>query len=189
MKILKRILLLLLVLVIGFCIYAAMQPSAYEVNRTKILKAPVDVVYSNVSDYKNWEAWLPWKELDPSMTISYGAKTQGEGATYSWNSNDQGNGKMEMVEAVQNESIKNEMTFEGMGASQGLWRFKAVEGGTEVTWGMKTEESPFIMKAFSAMSGGWDNMMGPMFERGLEKLDSITQIQAKEKMEAAVSDL
>ena len=37
------------------------------------------------------------------------------------------------------------------------------------------------------MSGGWDNMMGPMFERGLEKLDSVTQIQA-EAYKAAMNE-
>lgn len=179
MKIVKRILLLLLILVIGFCIYAALQPGAYEVNRTRTLKAPVEVVYSSVSDYKNWEAWGPWKEEDPSMTFSYDEKTKGVGASYGW-SGAESNGRMEMVEAVQNEAITNEMTFEGMGTSKGLWKFNVVDGGTEVTWGMKTDESPYMMKVFSAMSGGWDNMMGPMFERGLEKLDSITQIQAEE---------
>lgn len=160
-----------------------MQPSAYEVNRTRTLKAPVDVVYSNVSDYKNWEEWGPWKEEDPSMTFTYDEKTKGVGASYSW-SGAQGNGTMKMAEVVQNQSIVNDMTFEGMGSSQGLWEFKEVEGGTEVTWGMKTDESPFMMKVFSAMSGGWDNMMGPMFDRGLEKLDSITQIQAEEYQNA-----
>lgn len=183
MKILKRILLLLLVLVVGFLIYAAMQPGAYEVNRTKVLKAPIDVVYGNVSDYKNWEEWGPWKEEDPSMTFAYDGQTKGVGATYSW-SGAQGDGKMEMVEAVQNESITNEMTFDGMGTSKGLWKFKPVDEGTEVTWGMKTDESPFIMKAMSAMSGGWDNLMGPMFEKGLENLDRVTQKQAEEYKEA-----
>ncbi|MDB4293465.1 GyrI-like domain-containing protein [Maribacter sp.] len=179
MKILKYILLLVLILAVGLAIYAAMQPDAFEVKRTRVLNAPVEVVYNNVSDYKNWEAWLPWKEQDPAMTLSYGDQTQGQGASYSWSGSD-GDGSMKMVEAKPNKAIVNEMTFDGMGSSQGLWSFKPVENGTEVTWGMKTEKSAFIMKLISALNGGYDNMMGPMFERGLEKLDSIVQIQAKD---------
>ena len=179
MKILKYILLFLLIAAIGLAIYASMQPDAYEVNRTRVLKAPVNVVYDNVSDYKNWEDWGPWKEEDPSMTFAYGDQTKGEGATYSWSGKD-GNGSMKMLKATPNEAIANELTFEGMDPAESYWNFKPVENGTEVTWGMKVAKSPFIMKVFSAVSGGYDNMMGPMFDRGLEKLDSITQIRAAE---------
>ena len=170
---------MLLVLVVGFLIYAAVQPSSYEISRTKTLEAPVDVVYNNVSDYRNWEEWLPWKEEDPTMKISYGEQTKGVGASYSWES-EQGPGSMKMAAAVPNESIANELDFGEMGSSKSAWKFEPVDGGTKVTWGMTAEESPFMMKVFAAMSGGYDNMMGPMFERGLEKLDSVTQIQAEE---------
>ncbi|MFD0861161.1 GyrI-like domain-containing protein [Sungkyunkwania multivorans] len=179
MKILKYLLLLIVVVVVGFLIYAATQPSEYEVSRTRTLEAPVEVVYNNVSDYKNWEAWGPWLEQDPSMTFSYGDQTKGTGASYSWSGKD-GNGSMKMVEAKENAAIKNEMTFEGFGSSEGFWKFEPKDGGTEVTWGIKSENTPYIFKIFSAISGGYDAMMGPMFERGLEKLDSVTQIQAKE---------
>ncbi len=179
MKILKYILLFLLIAAIGLVIYAMMQPDAFEVKRTRVLDAPTEVVYNNVSDYKNWEAWLPWKEEDPDMIITYGEQTQGKGASYSWSAAD-GNGSMKMVEAKPNEVIENELAFEGMNPSKTRWTFKPVEGGTEVTWAMKAEKLPFMMKLFSAVSGGYDNMMGPMFDRGLEKLDSITNISAME---------
>ena len=128
MKIIKRILLLLLVLVVGFLIYAAIQPSAYEISRTKTLKAPVEVVYNNVSDFKNWEEWLPWKEQDPTMKINYDAQTKGVGASYSWES-EQGPGSMKMVETVPNESIANELDFGEMGSSKSTWKFNPVDGG------------------------------------------------------------
>jgi len=184
MKILKYILLGVLILAVGLGIYTALQPNAFEIQRTRVVKVPVEVVYDNVSDYKNWEGWLPWKEEDPDMILTYSEQTKGEGAAYSWSAVD-GDGSMKMVKATPNEAIVNEITFEGMSPSQGLWSFKPVENGTEVTWGMKSEESPFMMKLVSVLSGGYDNMMGPMFDRGLEKLDSIVQIQAKDYFPAA----
>ncbi|MGB5818233.1 MAG: SRPBCC family protein [Saonia sp.] len=178
MKILKYLLLLVLVIIVGLVIYAALQPSAYEVTRTRTVKAPVEVVYNNVEDYKNWEAWGPWKEEDPSMTYTYSDQTKGLGASYSWSGKD-GDGSATTIEAVQNAALTNELDFDGMGTANGFWEFAPVAEGTEVTWGIRAEETPFIFKFFGAISGGYDAMMGPMFERGLERLDSVAQIEAK----------
>ncbi|MEL6917481.1 MAG: SRPBCC family protein, partial [Bacteroidota bacterium] len=175
MKVLKYVLLFVLVIVVGVVIYAALQPSAYEVTRTRTVKAPVEVVYSNVDDYKNWEAWGPWEEEDPSMVYTYAEQTKGIGGSYSWDGKD-GKGSAKTIEAVQNEAITNQLDFDGMGTANGFWKFKPVDGGTEVTWGIKAEESPFVFKLIGAMMGGYDSMMGPMFERGLEKLDSVSQV-------------
>ena len=45
---------------------------------------------------------------------------------------------------------------------------------------MKSDDTPFILKFFAAISGGMDKMVGPDFERGLEKLDSVTVESMKE---------
>lgn len=178
MKILKYVLLLLLVVIVGLAIYAAVQPNSYEITRTRVIEAPTELVYNNISDYKNWEAWGPWLEEDPTMTFEYSDLTKGEGASYSWNGKD-GTGSQKMVSAIPYESITNELTFEGMGSSTGYWKFSPKGNGTEVTWGMKADEVPYIFKFFGAISGGYDAMMGPMFERGLERLDSVMVLEAE----------
>ncbi len=177
MKILKYVLLFLLVVIIGLAIYAAAQPSSYEITRSRVIDAPPELVYNNVSDYKNWEAWLPWLEEDPAMTFEYGDLTKGEGASYSWNGKD-GTGSQRMVSAIPYESITNELSFDGMGSSTAYWKFSPSGDGTEVTWGMKADEVPYMLKFFGAISGGYDAMMGPMFERGLERLDSVMVLEA-----------
>ncbi|MEO0572405.1 MAG: SRPBCC family protein [Bacteroidota bacterium] len=178
MKILKYVLLFLLVVIIGLAIYAAVQPSSYEITRSRVIEAPTALVYNNVNDYKNWEAWGPWLEEDPNMTFEYGNLTKGEGASYSWNGKD-GPGSQKMVSAIPYESITTELSFEGMGSSTGYWKFSPSGDGTEVTWGMKADEVPYIFKFFGAISGGYDAMMGPMFERGLERLDSVLVLEAE----------
>lgn len=172
MKILKYIVLLLLVVIIGLAIYAAVQPNSYEITRSRVIQAPNELVYNDVSDYKNWTEWLPWLEEDPTMTFEYSDLTKGEGASYSWNGKD-GKGSQTMTSAIPYSSITNELTFDGMGGATGFWKFNPTEGGTEVTWGMKADEVPYVLKFFGAISGGYDAMMGPMFERGLERLDSV----------------
>lgn len=183
MKILKYVALFLLVVIVGLAIYAAVQPNSYEVTRSRVIEAPNELVYNNISDFKNWESWGPWLEEDPTMTFEYGDLTKGEGASYSWNGKD-GTGSQKMVSAIPYESITNELSFDGMGTSTGYWKFVPSGDGTEVTWGMKADEVPYIFKFFGAISGGYDAMMGPMFERGLERLDSVLvlEVEAYEKM-------
>ncbi|XLS28115.1 SRPBCC family protein [Flavobacteriaceae bacterium M23B6Z8] len=171
MKALKYILLLLLIVIIAVAIYAAMQPSEYDVNRSRIIEAPQQVTYNHIADYKNWEAWSPWLEEDPGMTLEYPEKTSGVGGGYSWTGKD-GSGKMETIEADPYSSLEQRITFEGFDPSTVYWDLEPAENGTKVTWGMRGDQN-FMFKLYTLFMGNMDEMVGPMYERGLEKLDSI----------------
>ena len=88
MKALKYILFLLLIAIIGSAIYVAVQPNSFEVSRTKTIKAPAPVIYNNIIDFKNWEAWLPWVVKEPSTKINLSEQTNGVGGSYSWTDKD-----------------------------------------------------------------------------------------------------
>ena len=172
MKFLKYILFLLLIFGIGLAIYIAVQPSDFDVSRSRSIKAPAAVVYNNVSDYKNWAAWSSWLEKNPETKLTFPEKTSGVGSSYSWEDDD-GIGSMTTTSATPPNSIEQEMRFGEFPPSKVKWTFNEDNGETNVTWQMTGENLPFIMKFFGAISGGFDAMMGPDFERGLEKLDSI----------------
>ena len=179
MKILKYLLLLLLIVALGLGIYAAIQPSDYDFTRSKTIDLPAQVLFDNVDDYKKRAVWDPWVEQDPSIKITYGEKVKGPGASYSWTSDD-GDGTITRVESVPHESLTDELDFGSMGKATAHWKFEPKDGATNVTWGMRAKDVPFMMKFFSAISGGYDGMMGPVFDRGLERLDSVAQLRAKE---------
>ncbi len=173
MKAFKYILFALLILVIGISIYIAVQPNSFEVTRTRTINAPSAVIYNNVIDFKNWEAWSSWVEKDPETVISLGNTTAGVGGSYSW-VDSHGPGKMTTLATNPNQSIEQELQFSDFEPSKVTWNFEPSEDGkTNVTWKMHSDKVPFMFKATSLMSGGFDNMIGPDFERGLEKLDSI----------------
>ncbi len=65
------------------------------------------------------------------------------------------------------------MQFEDFSPSNIYWKFEKAENVTKVTWGMKSNNVPFLFKFYATISGGMDKMVDPDFERGLEKLDSI----------------
>lgn len=181
MKIFKSLLFLVLILVIGALIYVAVQPNDYNVTRTKTINAPVEIVYNNIMDFKNWEHWSSWAEKDSNLVITYPKKTKGIGGHYSWEDKD-GIGTMKTLATVENASIDQEMQFGDFEPSKIQWVFKPhANGTTEVTWSMIGENIPFGFKAFALSQGGFDTMIGPDFDRGLEKLDSLMVIEAEKQ--------
>ncbi|WP_299556039.1 GyrI-like domain-containing protein [Seonamhaeicola sp.] len=179
MKAFKYILFLLLIAIIGTAIYIAVQPNSFEVSRTRTIKVPAPIIYSNVIDFKNWESWSSWVETDPDMKITLADKTRGVGGSYSWEDKD-GIGTMTTIEAVPNTSIQQEMQFAEFPKSDISWVFKPTDNGaTDVTWTISGKDLPFGFKAFATFSGGMDKQIGPHYERSLEKLDSIVSLRLK----------
>ena len=186
MKALKYILFLLLIAVIGTSIYVAVQPNSFEVTRERTINAPAAVIYNDLIELKNWERWSPWIEKDPDTKITYPEQTKGVGGSYSWE-NDDGTGNLKTVGAEPNSSIAQEIQFDDYNPSKINWTLEPTEdGNTKVTWQIKGEDLPFMFKAYGAFSGGFDNIIGPDFERGLEKLDSV--ILAKMKVYSIAVD-
>lgn len=177
MKILKYLFFLLLIAIIAVSVYVAVQPSDFEVARTRTINLPSSIIYNNLNDYKNWEEWGPWQEEDPTMTFNYPENTSGKGGSYNWEGKD-GKGKMETISVSENSSIDQKLTFEDFEPSDVYWKLNETENGTEVTWGMKGKKN-FMFKLFTTFMGSMEKTVGPMYERGLEKLDSILVVSTK----------
>lgn len=176
MKALKYILLLLLILVIGFSIYIAVQPNDYNFKRTRTINAPVSLLYDEVNDFKNWPDFSPWIEQDPDATISYGEVTEGDSAKYSWKGDVLGEGSMTTLSTKEDETIAQKIYFvKPFKAESNInWSFKPTDSGTVVTWQMEGKKD-FLTKLFTTFAGSIESETGPDFERGLFKLDSIVQ--------------
>ncbi|ALJ04437.1 transcription activator effector-binding protein [Pseudalgibacter alginicilyticus] len=173
MKVFKYLLFLILIGIIGTSIYIAVQPNFFEVSRSKTIKAPAAVIYNNIIDFKNWESWSAWIEKDPTIKLTYPEQTQGVNGAYSWEEED-GMGTIKTIEATPNKTITQQMQFADYPASDITWNFTSKENDfTEVTWTITGKDLPFNFKAYSTVSGGMEKQIGPYFERGLEKLDSV----------------
>lgn len=153
MKIIKYLLFLILLIVIGSAIYFGTKDGTYDIKDSKIIKAPPEVVFSKVNDYKNWETWGPWKKEDPSIRYTYAEKTAGEGASYSWNG--EMNGSMTTTRVIPNKEIDQDLTLDTPGGErhpQVYWNFEEIEEGTKVTWRM-TGEHTLLDKVYFSISG------------------------------------
>ncbi|MCB0382095.1 MAG: SRPBCC family protein [Psychroserpens sp.] len=173
MKVFKYILFLILILIIGFAIYIAVQPNSFHVERTRTIPAPAAVIYNNISDFKNWEAWSSWVEEKPETVITLSNQTKGVGGSYTWEDED-GIGTMKTVAAVPNSSMTQEMQFADFPVNEVRWKLiPNKDGTTDVTWTIDGKNLPFLFKAYTTVMGGMENLIGPKYERGLELLEDI----------------
>lgn len=173
MKALKYFFFLLLIFTIGSCIYIAVQPNSFDVSRTRIIKAPAAVIYNNVIDFKNWEAWSSWAEANPDFKMSLSEQTKGVNGALFWEDKD-GVGTMKTIEVAPFTSIQQEMQISDFPSSNVNWKFNPNEdGSTEVTWHITGTDLPFLFKMFTVINGGMEKQIGPHYERSLKKLDSI----------------
>lgn len=173
MKFLKFLLFLILIALIAGAIYFATQDGTYQIESSKEINAPKEVIYNIVNDLKTWEDWGPWKAEDPTMVFNYGDKTVGEGASYNWQG--EMDGAMEITKALPPINIDMAMTLQTPAGERNpdvYWVFESNENlSTKVTWGIKGEHT-LMDKAYFALTGvDFENDMKEMYVKGLDGLN------------------
>jgi len=174
MKSFLKILIVLAVLFVVFSIFIATKPNTYDVTRTQLIKAPTALTFNTVNDYKTWQEWGPWQELDTTIVVVYDKQTSGVGAGYSWTSKHDEPGSMKTINIEENKAINQKLFFKTRGESEVYWRFKSLNEATEVTWGMKGHLG-FMAKILFFFRGGQEKLFGTMLEKGLKNLEKFTQ--------------
>ncbi|MDT0678154.1 SRPBCC family protein [Autumnicola musiva] len=175
MKIFKYLLFLILILIIGTSIYVATQKGGFQLEESRLIDAPQEVVYNEVNDFKNWNNWEPWSGEAEDITTNYGDTTSGKNAFYSWNSESMDNGKISTTQANPFSSIQQEITIQttfGKSTSQINWKFEETENGTLVTWAMKGKQSFLEKAAFMLRDKSIAEIMRPKFIQSLEDMDA-----------------
>jgi effector-binding domain-containing protein/uncharacterized protein YndB with AHSA1/START domain len=179
MKTLKKIGIGLIVLILFLVVVSFFLPSKVHVERSIQMKASPESVYKLVVNFKNWDQWSPWHKMDPNWQVTWGEKTEGLGANYSWKSNHSsvGNGRSEIVEATPYESLKMEMYFmEGGKPAYGGWNFEKNDEGVKVT---NTMDGDAGMNPFMRwMNLFMNSLVGKHFEDGLNNLKNIVESKA-----------
>ena len=178
MKTFKYILIIFLLFIIIGSVYLATLDGNYNVIRSRTIKANPEVIFNDLNDFKNWKDWGPWYETDSTIIATYPENTVGVGGSYSWTSEQDGDGKMATLKVEKPKSLDQEIIFKtpfGEMRSDVYWRLEKVEEGTSVTWGMKGSMDFF----FRFMTKGMADEIGQMQERGLQLLDESIQKKLK----------
>jgi len=153
-----------------FIVVGAVLPKSYDVARTRTIQAPPDQVWAHLVDLRKHQAWSPWSARDSTMVYTFGETAQGEGAVYTWNSQDSGSGTYTITKVEPTRRMETRIQFDGMGASDGYWVLEPQGDATQVTWGF-AGQNPGIMGGYFTLV--MDPMVGADFEDGLERLDKV----------------
>lgn len=163
-------------LVLALVVYAATRPNEMRIERAIEIDRSPDRVFALVNDFREWKAWSPWEELDPSMKRSYEGAERGKGAVYTWDGNDKaGAGRMEIVASEVPSRIQIALAFTRPFASSNKTTFAVTptEKGARITWTMEAPR-PFMMKLLGVVLN-LDKAIGNDFERGLAKMKATAE--------------
>jgi effector-binding domain-containing protein len=167
--------IILIVVVVGY-----IQPDVAKVERSTIVKAPIEVVFEQANNLEKRVNWSPWEKVDSTMTTEMGEITSGEGASYTWTSETQGTGTLTYTEVVPNEKLMSHLNFGPKGKANGIMTFKEAQDGVKVTWGFETESisNPFGRLAMAILTP----QMEMMFDQGLEALKSQAESSTESQL-------
>ncbi|WP_309894523.1 SRPBCC family protein [Archangium sp.] len=180
----KKFVFALTALIVGFTAFVAMRPATYRVERSLTMATPVDLPFGLVNDFHRWHFWSPWDALDPKMKKTFDGPYAGPGAIYSWSGNEQaGQGTMTILDARPYESIHIQLEFlkPWPSKSNTTFTFEPVAEGVTVRWTMEGTNN-FMGKAFSLFMD-MDGMIGQDFEKGLATIKTLTETEAKNRLE------
>jgi effector-binding domain-containing protein len=176
MKALKIIGIILLILIVVFLVVAFFLPSKVYIEESIVINKPASVIFRQVNNFKNWEAWSPWQANDPEQVNTYSGPEQGVDAKTTWESKKNGKGSMTIIGSVPYTRVTSALEF-GMPGATNSFDFKEDNGVTEVTWGVSIPKLSYPMERYIGLM--MPGMMKIFFVKGLEKLKEITEAMPK----------
>jgi len=173
---LKTIAIVLVALIAGVLIYAATKPDTFRVQRAASIKAPPEKIFAILNDFRRWEVWSPWEKMDPAMRRTYGATTNGTGATYAWEGDSKvGKGRMAITESSPPSRLGINLDFEKPFEAHNVVEFTLEPKGdtTTVNWAMHGP-APYLSKLMQVFVS-MDRMVGKDFDTGLANLKAAAE--------------
>ena len=157
---------------------AYLLPGVAHVERSTVMAASPEEVFSVVNDMSRFNEWSPWAKLDPNTKYTMEGSPTGVGAKMSWSSANEnvGTGTQEIIESTPFSHVKTKLDFGGQVATA-TFTFAPGEGGTKVTWAFDSElgMNP-VARYFGLM---FDGMIGKDYEAGLANLKALVEKNAQ----------
>lgn len=161
-------------LIAALLIIAAFLPKIFNVEKTIIVKRPLDQVRNFVADLHYYSAWNPWQQSDPSVKSSITGSPGIPGHLYEWRGKKVGVGSLRLNN-MDERHIHFDLTFLKPWKSKAKdnWLFEPWgEGETKITW-QNSGELPWPIA----------RLMGPMvnknlniqFDKGLSNLKNMCE--------------
>ena len=184
---LRNILIGLVVLAVLVLGGAYVTPQNAHVERSTLMAATPEEVFSVVNDLSRFNEWSPWAKLDPKAKYTMEGAPSGVGAKMSWTSADAnvGTGSQEIIESTQYSLVKTKLDFGAQGTAIATFSFAPAEGGTKVTWGFDSDLGMNPIARYMGLM--MDGMVGKDYETGLASLKTLVEKGAQAATAAALA--
>ncbi len=185
MRVLKTIIIIIVALLGLWLIISLFAPSKTDVERSTVIKASPETIYSYISHLKNMDDWGVWRKMDKDAKYEYTGEDGTVGFRESWDGDTVMQGSMTITGLEPNKSMKSDLAFGDFMVSKVSMDLAPVDGGTEVKWSLKNE-IPFTWRAMM-MFMGMGSSVEKDFDNGLASLKEITEAlqEAADKENAA----
>ncbi|WP_063242414.1 SRPBCC family protein [Bdellovibrio bacteriovorus] len=162
----------LIALVIVLLIAPVLMPAQYQLVRSIEINAPVSTVFPRLTDLNEFVKWNPFSESDPTSKTEVAGT--GVGSTMTYSGEKSGEGKMTIVNIVQDKSVDVRMDFikPMPGEAMAHWIVAASsDNATTLTWSYE-QKLPYFKRYLGIMM---DFMMSPIFDKGLQNFKSLVE--------------
>ena len=173
MKILLKILGGLAIVVLLLLVVSFFLPRQYRVERSLVIKAEPAAILAPCADLREWKSWGVWYQRDPELKTTYSEQATGVGSWVSWESKQEGNGKMTISEITPTK-ITYLLEFPDFDMkSTGVMELVPAEGGYRLVW---SDEGDLGMNPINRWFGLMlDKFIGQDFETGLANLKALVE--------------
>ena len=177
MIIIKRILIGIVALLALFFIVGFLLPKEVRVERSTEIYASPQAVFEMVSDFRQFNRWQPWAQIDPTTRYVYEGPATGAGSRMNWYSDhpEVGNGSQEIIVSEPYSKVSTNLDFGGQGTAVADYLIDEMDGGSVLTWTLVTNMGGNPVMGYVALA--MDSMVGTAYEQGLNNLKDILENQ------------
>lgn len=149
-------------------------PAQAVVVRSAQIAAPPEAVFAIVGDFRRFQEFSPWAELDPKTKYTFEGPAIGLGQKMGWSSEAEevGSGSQIVTEYEPPTHVAADVDFGEMGKSTATWDLAPSQGGTLATWTFRSDLHGIPAKWFGLLLDRW---IGADYEKGLARLKEAAE--------------
>jgi uncharacterized protein YndB with AHSA1/START domain len=168
----KKILSVVGVLVLVVLVVPIFLPSKFSMSRSIEINAPVNLVFTKLTDLNEYVKWNPFPEGDPTNTAQVSGS--GVGSFLTWKGEKTGEGKMTIASIEPAQKIAIKMDFYKPMSGEGIVHWITTpksDTTTEMVWTFD-QDLAYFSRYFGLVM---DKMMGVHFEKGLANYKTLVE--------------
>jgi uncharacterized protein YndB with AHSA1/START domain len=149
-------------------------PKTVHIERSAVLSASPEAVFTALASPAAFHQFNPFRDLHSDLKGTFTGPASGVGSMYAWASS-AGNGSQTIVSMQPNAQIKMQLELGVRGRPTQSFLIAPAAGGTKVTW---VQDADLGYNPVARIIGTTlDNKLGPVYERGLQKLSQMLLTQ------------